>query len=247
MGRIQRKMARRPLTPKRFAHARQALLIGVAAVGVEALLLLLIMHTLPGVLATLARALPSIPHLAMERGPGVIFSFLILLVQAALWPALFALVAWKSAASLLRLRRERLKPRRFRQHLFSWHPERQVDTEKMSLANLSRVQLPRPAWTDRMQAISVAETITFSPALISDAVVSRPPQGDHIQYRSPQSDHIQYQLPQEGPLYAATSILGVVSPPMPFVRVVSPPVAPVRVGPPRGLATCVSGPILVPL
>jgi PPM family protein phosphatase len=233
MGRIQRKMARRLLTPKRFAHARQALLIGVAAVGAETLLLVISIHTLPGVLVALVRALPAIHHLVAERGSGVIFSFLILLVQAALWPVLFALVAWKSATSLLRLRRERLKPRHFRQHLFSWHPERQVDTEKMSLANLSRVQIPRPDWTARKEAISVTETITFSPALVSDVMVSRPLQSDRIQYGPPQSDHIQYRSPQEEPLHIATSILGVVSPPMPSVGLVSPPVQPVGVGPPR--------------
>lgn len=230
MGRIQRKMARKLFAPKGFAHARRALLIGVAVVGAETLLLLISIHTLPGALAALVHAAPSISHLAMERGPGVIFSFLILLMQAALWPTLFALVAWKSSAILLRLRKARLKPGYSGRHLFSWHPERQVDTEKMSLANLSRVQIPRPDWTARQEAIAVAETITFSPALISDAVVSRPLQGDHIQYRSFQSDHRQYRPPQEAPLHVATSILGVVSPPVAPVRVSPPQVSYLRIG-----------------
>src|SRR5579863_7542991 len=95
---------------KRLVPARKVLLMSAVAVGLEALLLLITIHTLPGVLITLARALPALPSLLMERGPGIVFSFLILLVQVMIWPALFVFGARQSMMLLLRLRREWLEP-----------------------------------------------------------------------------------------------------------------------------------------
>jgi len=167
---IQKKMVYDLLTLKRLAHVRKALLMSAAAVGVEALLLLITIHTLPGVLATLARALPAIPHLVKERGPGIVFSFLILLLQAALWPALFVPGAWQSVILLLRLRREWTKPRNSTMRHLSWHPERPVDTEKVTIPALSRVEIPLNVRVAPRQAVAVAEVSSPSPVLSPDSV-----------------------------------------------------------------------------
>ena len=169
---IHRKMAHDLLTLKRPAHVRKALLMSAAAVGVEMLLLVISIHTLPGVLAALARALPTIPHLARERGPGVFFSCLILLLQAALWPGLFVLGAWKSMILLLCLRKEWIKPRKSRLHQLSWHSQRPVDTEKVTTPDLSRVEIPLNVGATPRQVVAVAEAI--SPSLVLSPEVASP-------------------------------------------------------------------------
>lgn len=163
---IQSRMVYMRLTLKRLAHVRKALLMTAVAVGIEALLLLIIIHTLPGVLTTLARALPVIPHLLRERGPGVLFSFLILLLlQAVLWPALFVSGAWKSMMLLLQLRRAWMKACNARIRHISWHPERSVDTEKVTIPALPRVEIPLNVRVALRQAVAVAEATSPSPVL----------------------------------------------------------------------------------
>ena len=166
---IQSKMIYKQLTLKRLAHVRKVLLMSVVAVGIEALLLLITIHTLPDTLITLARALPALPSLLMERGPGIIFSFLILLVQVMVWPALFVFGAWQSMMLLLSLRREWLAPRHTMMRHHSWHPERSVDTEKVIIADLSRVAIPLNVEAAPRQAVAVAEAIAPSTTLTPES------------------------------------------------------------------------------